>query len=119
MKPLDQKDPPYNTCTSSTVGGGNGSSLASEIFPFSSSNHTQDSGFADMSTPNFKPTHSGIGNDTCSDAVEEVNDCRQRLQREGVALEHVQFTPDGSGITGTVLVQKYTLQEVCVCPTLI
>ena len=80
--------------------------LASEIFPLSSSNNTQDSGFADMSTPNFKSTHSGIGNDTCSDAVEEENDCRQRLQREGVALEHVQFTPDGSGITGTVLVQN-------------
>ena len=61
---LDRKDPAYNIRTSSTVGGGNGSSLkylASDIFPLSSSNHTQDSGFADMSTPNFKSTHSGIG----------------------------------------------------------
>ena len=103
---LDQKDPAYTTRTSSTVSGGNGSSLkylASENFPLSSSNHTQYSGFADMSTPNFKFTHSGIGNDTCSDATEEENDCRQCLQREGVALEHVQFTPDGKG---TVLVQN-------------
>ena len=113
---LDRKDPTYNTRTSSTVGGVNGSSLkylASEIFPLSPSNHTQDSGFADTSTANFKSTHSDIGNDTCSDAAEEENDCRQRLQREGVALEHVQFTPDGSGITGTVLVQN-THYKKCV-----
>ena len=90
----------------SIASGGKGSLKCStrENFQSTTSSHTQDSGFADECASDFISIHSDIAKNPSSDSVQGANECHQRLQKEGVVLEHVQFTPDGCGFMGSVLV---------------
>ena len=88
--------------------------------PLTASCQTQDSGFADAS---IKSATSNVGEN--SDFVDEAEgksysekelQIRHRLQHQGVVLENMELTQDGSAAVGTILVLNECYEkEVAVC----